>query len=64
MNLLERVLCHLKEHKGRFSEVSEGSGVPKDTIHNISQRKTKNPRYLTLQKLDDYFAKQQEVSTP
>lgn len=58
MNLLEKVLCQLKSSKGKFALISEGSGVPKETIHNLSQGKTKNPRYLTLKKLDDYFQQQ------
>lgn len=54
--MLEQVLKALHASRGRWAEVSEGSGVPYHTLTKIAQGVNANPRVLTVQRLHDYFS--------
>lgn len=53
--LLDEVLRDLDRSRGRWAEVSDGSGVPYHTLTKIAQGQNKNPRVQTVQKLHDHF---------
>lgn len=54
-NIYEYVIGQLTAAKGSWSEVAEGSGVPKRTIEKIARRETPNPGVSHIQKLANYF---------
>lgn len=55
-SILEQVKRQLGEHRGRWPQISDATGVPYFTITNIAQGKVENPGVLTIQKLLNYFA--------
>ncbi len=60
-NIYDFVLSHLEKSKGRWSEVSRGSGVSKRTIEKIARKEIQDPGVSHVQKLADYFRKQGRV---
>lgn len=54
-SIYEYVLDQLQAHKGRWSEVSEGSGVPKRSIEKIARREWSDPGVSNIEKLARYF---------
>lgn len=50
---IETVVERLGRLKGRWKEVADVSGVPYDTVTKVAQRRTKNPRYDTVRRLDE-----------
>lgn len=57
ISLLEQVKKRLTESKGRWPEVARGAGVDYFTVVRIGGGKSKSPRYETIQKIADYFAR-------
>jgi hypothetical protein len=51
----EFVIAQLQAHKGRWGEVSEGSGVPKRSIEKIARREWSDPGVKNVEKLAKYF---------
>lgn len=51
----EYVLIKLQEYKGRWSEVSEGTGMSKRTIEKIARREVEDPRVSNVETLARYF---------
>lgn len=47
---------HLGRWKGHWREISAASGVPYNTVTKIAQRRTPNPRILTIEKLHAHLA--------
>lgn len=45
----------LRETRGRWTDVAEGSGVPVSTIRKLGQGQIKNPRSDTVRPLVLYF---------
>ncbi|MFM0646887.1 hypothetical protein PQR14_21395 [Paraburkholderia bryophila] len=63
--MLDTVLRKLKETRGRWPEVSDGSGVPYQTLTKIASRVHPDPRVSTVQTLFDYFlGRAQKASSP
>lgn len=54
-SIYEYVLSQLQAHKGRWSEVAEGSGVPKRSIEKIARREWRDPAVSNIEKLAKYF---------
>jgi len=55
-NSLNFVIASLAAEKGNWRKVSADSGIPYDTLTKIAQRRVKNPRFSTVQKLAKYFS--------
>lgn len=53
--IFDYVLAGLERTKGRWTEVAEGSGVPKRTLEKIARREILDPGVSHIQKLADYF---------
>ena len=53
--MLDYVIRHLDDTKGRWEQVAADSGVPFKTLNKIAYRVTADPRVSTVQKLHDYF---------
>lgn len=49
------VIRKLEGAKGRWSDVSFGSGVPKRTLEKIARREIADPGVSHIQRLWDYF---------
>lgn len=56
--IYDSVLESLDKTKGSWSQVAEGSGVPKRTLEKIARRETKNPGVSHIQALFDYFERE------
>jgi len=54
-SILNEVIDGLAANKGRWPEVAAGSGVPVSTVRKVAQRRTKNPRIETIDRLRRYF---------
>jgi hypothetical protein len=54
-SIYEFVLAQLAASKGRWSEVAEGSGVPKRSIEKIARREWLDPGVSQIEKLATYF---------
>ena len=50
--VVERLLA---DGKGRWSEVSDKTGVPVDTIIKVARGHTRNPRFHTIDPLTKYY---------
>lgn len=55
VSILEQVKRKLTASRGRWPEVSAGSGVPVSTVRKIAQGVSKDPGIQTIQRLLDYF---------
>lgn len=55
-SIFEYVLAKLEGSKGRWHEVSEGSGVPKRTLEKIARGEIENPGIRHVERLFAYFA--------
>lgn len=55
-NSLTFVVASLEANKGNWKRISADSGIPYDTLTKIAQKKVKNPRFSTVQKLAKYFS--------
>ncbi|NYH13446.1 putative transcriptional regulator [Paraburkholderia bryophila] len=62
--MLDTVLRKLGETRGRWPEVSDGSGVPYQTLTKIACGVHSDPRVSTVQTLFDYFASRPEQASP
>jgi hypothetical protein len=51
----EQVIEKLQACKGNWTEVAEGSGVPRRTIEKVARREIPNPGVQTIDKLLKYF---------
>jgi hypothetical protein len=51
----EYVVQRLTEWKGRWDEVSDGSGVPLRTIEKVARREYKSHRLSTIDPLHSFF---------
>lgn len=51
----EYVVDQLQKHKGRWTEVAEGTGMSKRTIEKIARRETKDPGVSLVEQLARYF---------
>jgi transcriptional regulator with XRE-family HTH domain len=51
----EYVLEQLQLHKGRWTEVADGSGIPKRTIEKIARREVVDPGVSKIERLAQYF---------
>jgi transcriptional regulator with XRE-family HTH domain len=60
-SIYEYVLTQLQVHKGKWSEVAEGSGVPKRSIEKIARREWNDPGVLNIEKLAKYFRQTDEA---
>jgi transcriptional regulator with XRE-family HTH domain len=49
------VMSHLDEHRFTQRQIANGSGVPFSTVCKVAQRRVKNPRIDTIQRLADFF---------
>ena len=49
------VLEKLQEYKGRWTEVSEATGMSKRTIEKIARREVEDPRVSNVEALANYF---------
>lgn len=56
-HIYDFVIGKLGETKGRWSEVSRGSGVSKRTLEKIARKEIKNPGIRHVQALADFFQK-------
>ena len=56
-SLLDKVQKALRDSKGTWPKVATGASVDYFTVVRIGSGKAKSPRYETIQKLADYFAK-------
>lgn len=56
--MLEFVLESLEKSRGKWPDVSKGSGVPYHTLTKIAQRQIENPGVNHVQQLADYFTQQ------
>jgi predicted transcriptional regulator len=61
--MLDTVLRRLSETRGKWPEISDGSGVPYQTLTKIASRIHADPRVSTVQNLFDYFASRPEQMT-
>lgn len=60
-SMYEYVLSQLQAHKGKWSEVAEGSGVPKRSIEKIARREWRDPGVSHIEKLASYFRQTDEA---
>ena len=60
-SLYEYVMAELQASKGRWSEVAEGSGVPKRTVEKIARKEIKDPGVSHVEALARYFNSQNEA---
>lgn len=49
------VMAELRDKRGKWKDVCDGSGVPYGTISKISSGALKNPAFQTVAKLEKYF---------
>jgi len=56
-NIHGSVLTCLEKHKGRWSKVSEDTGISKRTIEKIARQEIKDPGVKSVQILFNYFDK-------
>jgi transcriptional regulator with XRE-family HTH domain len=61
-SIYEFVLSQLKQHKGRWSDVADGSGVSKRTIEKIASREIADPGVSHIEKLAKFFREQQRAA--
>lgn len=54
-SIYQFVMDQLQEHKGRWPQVSEGSGVPKRTLEKIARREIVDPGVSHIEALAKYF---------
>lgn len=54
-SLLDYVVSHLQQGKGRWPEIAMESGVPYRTVQKIGSGKTATPRIDTVEKLAHHF---------
>lgn len=57
-SIYEYVLDKLAASKGKWTEVAEGSGVPKRSIEKIARREWLDPGVSQIEKLARYFREQ------
>lgn len=60
-SIYDFVIEQLEAHKGRWSSVAEGSGVPKRTLEKIARKEIKDPGVSHIEKLATYFREQTNV---
>lgn len=56
-SLLDTVKKELERCKGKWPAVARGANIDYFTVVRIGSGKSKAPRYETIQKLADYFAR-------
>lgn len=54
-SLHEFVLAQLQLRKGHWTEVADGSGIPKRTIEKIARREVADPGVSKIERLAQYF---------
>lgn len=54
-SIFQYVLMKLEAWKGRWREVSEGSGVSLRTLEKIARGETEDPGVKTVEKLANFF---------
>lgn len=60
-SLYEYVMGELQAAKGHWSEVAEGSGVPKRTVEKIARREIKDPGVSHVEALARYFQQREQA---
>lgn len=57
-SIYQYVLDKLEASKGRWTEVADGSGVPKRSLEKIARREWRNPGVNQIELLAAYFRSQ------
>lgn len=57
--IYEYVLRELEAAKGSWTQVAEGSGVPKRTVEKIARKEIADPGVSHIEKLADYFRREE-----
>ena len=62
LSVYQYVLDRLRETKGTWPKVAEGSGVPYRTLEKIARRERKSPGVLHIERLARYFTERTAAS--
>ena len=61
MSMHDYVVDQLQLVKGRWTQVSEETGISKRTIEKIARREFKDPAVSFIERLDRYFRERAEA---
>lgn len=61
--LYEQVMTELRSKRIPQRQIAIGSGVPFSTVCKIAQGSVKDPGVHTIQRLSDFFSRQQSANT-